>query len=67
MEQRRERCDIFLVLPEMKARAFDSAHTGPYSAIISYAISLKYCNTLISTDFKEITMSLALAFTMSPG
>jgi hypothetical protein len=34
--------DIFLVFPEIKARAFERAFTAPSSLIISSAISLKY-------------------------
>jgi hypothetical protein len=33
---------IFLVFPDIKARAFDKAFVAPYSIIISSAISLKY-------------------------
>lgn len=56
-----------LVLPEMKARALAKALVAPYYMIISYAISLKYWSTLYSTVLREITMSLALALTISPG
>lgn len=62
-----ERCDIFLVFPEINAKALDRALTGPSSATISYAMSLKYCKTLSSTVLSEITISLALDLIMSTG
>lgn len=67
IEQRIDLWLIFLVLPEMKARALAKALVAPYYMIISYAISLKYWSTLYSTVLREITMSLALALTISPG
>lgn len=38
MEHKIDLCEIFLVFPEIKARAFERAFTAPYSLIISSAI-----------------------------
>ena len=67
MAQRIDLCDIFFVLPEMKANALERDLTAPSSLIISSAISLKQGKTSSLTYFKLMTISLALDLTMSVG
>ena len=67
IEHKIDLCEIFFVLPEMKANALDKALTAPSSLIISYEISAKYSMTWSLTSFKLITMSRALDLMISTG